>query len=162
MFLAQNLYHHFLLSCCVCSTDPLYTFDSNRSIQRSTRSLRSYALDVRTFCRWDHHFFLSFFPRVSSKKNLCPFFLLKSFLQICRAERELFECAFPLESGDASSALWTLVEPLGSILHDVVRPQYIQLNDIYTLAELVDVLSGEASGSPFTLSFVFSFHCIRL
>ena len=68
-----------------------------------------------------------------------------SSTQICRAERELFECAFPLESGDASSALWSLMEPLGSILHDTIRPQYIQLNDIYTLAELVDVLSGEVS-----------------
>lgn len=37
------------------------------------------------------------------------------------------------------------MEPLGSILHDTIRPQYIQLNDIYTLAELVDVLSGEVS-----------------
>jgi len=63
-------------------------------------------------------------------------------LQVCRAERELFECALPLES-DAASALWTLMEPLGAILHDAVRPQYILLNDIYILAELVDVLAGE-------------------
>eukprot|EP00227_Mantoniella_beaufortii_P002645 CAMPEP_0197613336 /NCGR_PEP_ID=MMETSP1326-20131121/58966_1 /TAXON_ID=1155430 /ORGANISM="Genus nov. species nov., Strain RCC2288" /LENGTH=793 /DNA_ID=CAMNT_0043182195 /DNA_START=165 /DNA_END=2546 /DNA_ORIENTATION=- len=64
-------------------------------------------------------------------------------LQICRAERELFECAFPLEIGDGSSALWMVMEPLGSILHDAIRPQYILLNDFYTVAELVDVLSGE-------------------
>lgn len=50
------------------------------------------------------------------------------------------------------------MEPLGSILHDTVRPQYILLNDIYTLAELVDVLSGEARLSPNLLT-LFSHFC---
>ena len=65
------------------------------------------------------------------------------FLQVCRAERELFEGAFPLESSDVVPTLWTLMEPIGAALHDAIRPRYIALNDVYTLAELVDLLVEE-------------------
>ena len=65
------------------------------------------------------------------------------FLQVCRAERELFESAFPLESSDIVSSMWTLMEPIGAALHDAIRPRYIALNDVYFLAELVDLLSEE-------------------
>ena len=56
------------------------------------------------------------------------------FLQVCRAERELFEGAFPLESSDVVPTLWTLMEPIGAALHDAIRPRYIALNDVYILA----------------------------
>ena len=65
------------------------------------------------------------------------------FLQVCRAERELFEGAFPLESSDVVPTLWTLMEPMGAALHDAIRPRYIALNDVYILAELVDLLVEE-------------------
>jgi len=41
------------------------------------------------------------------------------------------------------SSLWALMEPMGAALHDAIRPRYIALNDVYTLAELVDLLSEE-------------------
>ena len=65
------------------------------------------------------------------------------FLQVCRAERELFEGAFPLQSSDVVPTLWTLMEPIGAALHDAIRPRYIALNDVYILAELVDLLVEE-------------------
>ena len=81
--------------------------------------------------------------------------IISLFTQVCRAERELFESAFPLESTDIVSSLWALMEPMGAALHDAIRPRYTALNDVYTLAELVDLLSEEVK---FRRVFLFSQH----
>jgi hypothetical protein len=47
------------------------------------------------------------------------------------------------------------MEPMGAALHDAIRPRYIALNDVYTLAELVDLLSEEVK---FRRVFLFSQH----
>ena len=41
------------------------------------------------------------------------------------------------------SAMWLLVEPLGSVLQDALRPRYILLTQIQSLAEVIDVLNSE-------------------
>jgi hypothetical protein len=64
-------------------------------------------------------------------------------LQVCKAERELFESAFPLETHEVVPSLWTLMEPIGAALHDAIRPRCFALSDMYTLAELVDLLVQE-------------------
>lgn len=43
------------------------------------------------------------------------------------------------------SAMWLLVEPLGSVLQDALRPRYILLTEIQSLAEVIDVLNSEVS-----------------
>lgn len=39
--------------------------------------------------------------------------------------------------------MWLLVEPLGSVLQDALRPRYILLTEIQSLAEVIDVLNSE-------------------
>ena len=79
--------------------------------------------------------------------------------QVCRAERELFECAFPLDDEEVLSAMWLLVEPLGSVLQDALRPRYIVLTEIQSLAEVIDVLNAEVSSLDHNILVVEDLRC---
>lgn len=48
----------------------------------------------------------------------------------------------PLSNGLAEG-LRPLLEPLGQLLYDVLRPRFVQLTDMDMLAELVDILQHE-------------------
>eukprot|EP00982_Pelagococcus_subviridis_P015953 31440-Pelagococcus_subviridis.AAC.13 len=62
----------------------------------------------------------------------------EAFAQICQAELELSEKSFPLTNDASLTTL--LLEPLGQLLLDVVRPQYIMWTDMFTIAEFVDLI----------------------
>ena len=62
-----------------------------------------------------------------------------------------FECIFPLKDEEMLSAMWLLVEPLGSVLQDALRPRYILLTEIQSLAEVIDVLNSEVSFVDYNL-----------
>ena len=66
-------------------------------------------------------------------------------------ESQLFQHFFPLEE-EESGALTPLVEPLCMVLYDMLRPAFIQLQDLDDLCELVDILQHEARPLPFILS----------
>jgi hypothetical protein len=40
-------------------------------------------------------------------------------------------------------AVRPLLEPLGQLLYDLLRPRFVQLADMDTLAELIDILQHE-------------------
>ena len=138
----------------ISSLRPLMVeIDSRARLGGVTASKKEYAQvmsDCRTtYCEQRTALVLDFVKlRISdySTEVSLPAFIRAScsyFLQVCRAERELFEGAFPLESSDVVPTLWTLMEPMGAALHDAIRPRYIALNDVYILAELVDLLVEE-------------------
>ena len=138
----------------ISSLRPLMVeIDSRSRLGGATANKKEYAQvmsDCRaTYCEQRTALVLDFVKlRISdySTEVSLPAFIRAScsyFLQVCRAERELFEGAFPLESSDVVPTLWSLMEPMGAALHDAIRPRYIALNDVYTLAELVDLLVEE-------------------
>lgn len=45
-----------------------------------------------------------------------------------------------------ADALRPLLEPLGQLLYDLLRPRFVQLADMETLAELIDILQHEVCG----------------
>ena len=64
-------------------------------------------------------------------------------LQVCQLESQLFQHFFPREEED-SGALAPLVDPLCMVLYDMLRPAFIQLQDLDDLCEIVDILLHEA------------------
>ena len=61
--------------------------------------------------------------------------------QILHAEIDLFACIFFMPEDDACFRI--LLEPMMSIFHDLIRPRYILLNDIFAIAELIAVITEE-------------------
>lgn len=45
-------------------------------------------------------------------------------------------------------ALRPLLEPLASLLYDALRPRFVQLSDIDSLVDLIDILQGEVGRLP--------------
>jgi hypothetical protein len=43
-------------------------------------------------------------------------------------------------------ALRPLLEPLATLLYDALRPRFVQLSDIDSLVDLIDILQGEVGG----------------
>lgn len=46
-------------------------------------------------------------------------------------------------SSSLAEGLRPLLEPLGQLLYDLLRPRFVQLADLDTLAELIDILQHE-------------------
>ena len=65
---------------------------------------------------------------------------------MCQLESRLFQHFFP-RAEEESGALAPLVEPLCMVLYDMLRPAFIQLQDLDDLCELVDILLHEVSAS---------------
>lgn len=63
-------------------------------------------------------------------------------MQICSMEHSLFEHFFPF-SASSPSSLAPLLDPLCTLLYDVLRPALVQLSDIDMLCQLVDILKVE-------------------
>ena len=59
-------------------------------------------------------------------------------IQVCEQERELFQHFFPGEAGDA--ALAPLLDPLCTVLYDLLRPAVVELTGIEPLCDLADIL----------------------
>jgi hypothetical protein len=55
--------------------------------------------------------------------------------------------------------MWLLVEPLGSVLQDALRPRYIVLTEIQSLAEVIDVLNAEVSFLDHNILVVEDLRC---
>jgi hypothetical protein len=64
--------------------------------------------------------------------------------QVCQLEHQLFDGFFPGADGDGGGALGALMDPLCTVLYDALRPAFIQLADLGSLCELVDILQHEA------------------
>ena len=62
--------------------------------------------------------------------------------QVCVMEQQLFQHFFPKERGE-SGAVAPLVDPLCTILYDMLRPAIIQLQSLDQLCELVAILQHE-------------------
>ncbi len=63
-------------------------------------------------------------------------------MQICGLEHGLYEHFFP-DSASSPAALAPLLDPLCTLLYDVLRPAIVSLQDIDALCELVDILKIE-------------------
>lgn len=61
--------------------------------------------------------------------------------EVCQAEYRLFKHFFP--NTDPTGVLSALMIPLGTYLSDILRPRYISMTDLGSLAELVDAFKGE-------------------
>lgn len=59
-------------------------------------------------------------------------------IQVCEQERELFQHFFPSDAGDA--ALAPLLDPLCTVLYDLLRPAVVELTGIEPLCDLADIL----------------------
>ena len=57
--------------------------------------------------------------------------------KVLRAEIIFFTCLFSMPDEDTCFRI--LLEPLMSIFRDLIRPRYILLNDIFVIAELIEV-----------------------
>lgn len=53
-------------------------------------------------------------------------------------------------SSPLAEALRPLLEPLGQLLYDLLRPRFVQLADMDTLSELIDILQHEVRWGPGT------------
>lgn len=51
--------------------------------------------------------------------------------------------AAPTLSNSLAEVMRPLLEPLGQLLYDLLRPVFVQLADMDTLAELIDILQHE-------------------
>eukprot|EP00798_Chlamydomonas_sp_ICE-L_P008686 gene8686-34133_t len=63
-------------------------------------------------------------------------------MRVCQLESQLFEQFFPA-SKDSTEQLTPLMEPLCTVLYDVLRPLVVQIHEIDELCELVDILKHE-------------------
>jgi len=100
--------------------------------------VHSSALDVQSFAR-------SAFAYIAQvQRNYHVSFFNNIILQqILHAEIDLFACIFFMPEDDACFRI--LLEPMMSIFHDLIRPRYILLNDIFAIAELIEVITEEMS-----------------
>ena len=71
--------------------------------------------------------------------------ILPVLLQVCQLESQLFEQFFP-GSKDSLEQLAPLMEPLCTVLYDVLRPVVVQMQEVDELCELVDILKHEVRG----------------
>lgn len=63
--------------------------------------------------------------------------------QVCRAEHQLFCRFFPSATKNLSVLTGSLMDPLGVILYDDLRPNLIQLHEVGQLCNVVEVLKNE-------------------
>lgn len=63
-------------------------------------------------------------------------------MQVCQSEHQLFDHFFSLSSSDISN-LAPLIDPLCTVLYDILRPKLIHEADLVLLCELVEILKGE-------------------
>ncbi|GMH44082.1 hypothetical protein BSKO_12016 [Bryopsis sp. KO-2023] len=63
-------------------------------------------------------------------------------VQVCRAEHQLF-CRFFPSTANLSVLTVNLVEPLGNVLYDALRPMLIQIQEVGRLCETVEILKKE-------------------
>lgn len=66
-----------------------------------------------------------------------------SVCQVCRAEHQLFCRFFPSAATNLSVLTGSLMDPLGVILYDHLRPSLIQLQEVGQLCNVVEVLKNE-------------------
>eukprot|EP00250_Pteridium_aquilinum_P014593 c22082_g2_i1 orf=45-2297(-) len=76
-------------------------------------------------------------PLASLTRQGCAY-----LMQVCQSEHQLFDHFFSLSSSDISN-LAPLVDPLCTILYDILRPKLIHEGDLELLCELVEILKGE-------------------
>lgn len=76
-------------------------------------------------------------PLASLTRQGCAY-----LMQVCQSEHQLFDHFFSLSSSDISN-LAPLVNPLCTILYDILRPKLIHEADLELLCELVEILKGE-------------------
>eukprot|EP00803_Ostreobium_quekettii_P011407 evm.model.scf_473.11 EVM.evm.TU.scf_473.11 scf_473:71499-75186(-) len=66
-------------------------------------------------------------------------------IQICKAEHGLFHGLFQSAKEDPTFLL-PLMDPLGTVLYDVIRPFVIQMQSVEELCSLVQILKSEIAG----------------
>ncbi|KAI5071033.1 hypothetical protein GOP47_0013284 [Adiantum capillus-veneris] len=76
-------------------------------------------------------------PLASLTRQGCAY-----LMQVCQSEHQLFDHFFSSSSSDTSN-LAPLVDPLCTVLYDILRPKLIHEADLELLCELVEILKGE-------------------
>lgn len=76
-------------------------------------------------------------PLTSLTRQGCAY-----LMQVCQSEHQLFDHFFPSSSSEIAN-LAPLVDPLCTVLYDILRPKLIHEADLDLLCELVDILKGE-------------------
>lgn len=76
-------------------------------------------------------------PLASLMRQGCAY-----LMQVCQSEHQLFDHFFSSSSSDTSN-LAPLVDPLCTVLYDILRPKLIHEADLELLCELVEILKGE-------------------
>ncbi|MCO5558008.1 hypothetical protein L7F22_011583 [Adiantum nelumboides] len=79
-------------------------------------------------------------PLASMTRQGCAY-----LMQVCQSEHQLFDHFFSSSSSDTSN-LAPLVDPLCTVLYDILRPKLIHETNLELLCELVEILKGEVLG----------------